>query len=152
MAHDSQTQLKDIMGCKNWVMLQIGRIAVLHADKLQALRQGHFNCVGFKQTIIDIHGFQQLGELDAVVSRAMIMLQLLPAVVAPLYVIGSVARQGDEQFFRDILSSPPLLDTSLKQRARILPALEDVWDKRRAEPTFLLETKLFLAIAEGNLT
>ncbi|KFZ05610.1 hypothetical protein V501_08194 [Pseudogymnoascus sp. VKM F-4519 (FW-2642)] len=189
LAPDSQTQLEDIMGCKNWVMLQIGRIAALHADKLQALRQGHFNCVEFKQTIIDInieiqsgldasgpdsvalcnppalitpvfasmalvylhlitHGFQQLGELDAVISRVMIMLQtevpahLLPAVIAPLYVIGSVARQGDEQFFRDVFSSPPLLDPSLKQRARILPALEEVWNKRRADPTFLWESSL----------
>ncbi|OBT86180.1 hypothetical protein VE02_06230 [Pseudogymnoascus sp. 03VT05] len=189
MATDSQTQLEDIMGCKNWVMLQIGRIAALHADKLQALRQGHYNCVGFKQTIIDInieirsgldvsgpgsvalcnppalitplfasmalvylhlitHGFQQLEALDAIISRAMIMLQtevpthLLPAVVAPLYVIGTVARQGDEQFFRDVFSSPPLLNTSLKQRARILPALEDVWNKRRADSSFLWESSL----------
>lgn len=189
MAPDSQTRLEDIMGCKNWVMLQIGRIAALHADKLQALRQGHFNCEGFKQTIIDInieiqsgldasgpdslalcnppalitpvfasmaliylhlitHGFQQLGVLDAVISRAMIILQtevpthILSAVVAPLYVIGSVARQGDEQFFRDAFSSPPLLNPSLKQRARILPALEEIWNKRRAEPTFLWEDSL----------
>ncbi|OBT65925.1 hypothetical protein VE03_05488 [Pseudogymnoascus sp. 23342-1-I1] len=191
MAPDSQTQLEDIMGCKNWVMLQIGRIAALHANKLQALRQGHFNCEEFKQTIIDIdieiqsgleaygpdyvalcnpttlitplfaimasvylhlitHGFQELGILDVFIARAMIILQtevpthVLPALVAPLYVIGSVARQGDEQFFRDAFSSPPLLDTSLKQRTRILPILEEVWDKRRAESSFLWEDSLEL--------
>lgn len=191
MAPDSQIRLEDIMGCKNWVMRQIGRIAELHADKLQALRQGHFNCQEFKRTIIDIdieiqrgldasesdsaafcspptlitpvfanmasvylhlitHGFQQLGALDAVISRTMIMLQtevpthVLPALVAPLYVIGSVAREGDEQFFRDAFSSPPLLDPSLKQRTRILPILEEVWNKRKAEPAFLWEDSLEL--------
>ncbi|KFY94384.1 hypothetical protein V500_03283 [Pseudogymnoascus sp. VKM F-4518 (FW-2643)] len=191
MASDSQTRLEDIMGCKNWVMLQIGRIAALHANKLQALRQGHFNCEEFKRAIIDInieiqsgldasgsdsfalcnpptlitpvfasmasvylhlitHGFQQLGMLDAVISRVMIMLQteipahLLPALVAPLYVIGSVAREGDEQFFRDVFSSPPLLDTSLKQRTRVLPVLEEIWNKRRAEYGFLWEDSLEL--------
>lgn len=191
MARDSQTRLEDVMGCKNWVMLQIGRIAALHANKLQALRQGHFNCEEFKRTIIDInieiqngldasgsdsfalcnpptlitpvfasmasvylhlitHGFQQLGMLDVVISRVMIMLQteipahLLPALVAPLYVIGSVAREEDEQFFRDVFSSPPLLDTSLKQRTRVLPVLEEIWNKRRAEYGFLWEDSLEL--------
>ena len=191
MARDSQTRLEDVMGCKNWVMLQIGRIAALHANKLQALRQGHFNCEEFKRTIIDInieiqngldasgsdsfalcnpptlitpvfasmasvylhlitHGFQQLEMLDAVISRVMIMLQtevpahLLPALVAPLYVIGSVAREGDEQFFRDVFSSPPLLDTSLKQRTRVLPVLQEIWNKRRAEYGFLWEDSLEL--------
>lgn len=191
MAPDSQTRLEDIMGCKNWVMLQIGRIAALHANKLEALRQGHFNCEEFKGTIIDInieiqsgldasgpdsfalcnpptlitpvfasmasvylhlitHGFQQLGVLDAVISRVMIILHteipthLLPALVAPLYVIGSVARQGDEQFFRDIFSSPPLLDASLKQRTKILPILEEIWNKRRTEYGFLWEDSLEL--------
>ncbi|KAL5352051.1 hypothetical protein ACLOAV_001994 [Pseudogymnoascus australis] len=191
MAPNSQTRLEDIMGCKNWVMLQVGRIATLHANKLEALRQGHFNCEEFKRTIIDIdieiqsgldssgpdsvalcnpptlitpvftimasvylhlitHGFQQLGVLDIVISRAMIMLKteipthILPALVAPLYVIGSVARQEDEQFFRDVFSSPPLLDASLKQRTRILPILEEVWNKRRTETGFLWEDSLEL--------
>ncbi|KFY26141.1 hypothetical protein V493_04253 [Pseudogymnoascus sp. VKM F-4281 (FW-2241)] len=191
MAPDSQTRLEDIMGCKNRVMLQIGRIAALHANKLQALRQGHFNCEQFEGTISDIsielqsgfdasepnpvplcnpstlitpvfasmalvyihlitHGFQQLELLDAVIARVITTLQretpmhLLPALVAPLYVTGSVARQEDEQFFRDIFSSPPLLDTSLKQRTRILPILEEVWNKRRTEANFLWEDSLEL--------
>lgn len=191
MAPDSQTRLEDIMGCKNWAMLQIGRIAALHANKLQALREGHFDCVEFKQTIVDINvqirlglnefeahsvglcdpstlitsvfaimasvylhlitqGFQQLEELDAIISRGMIMLQtevhthILPALVAPLYIFGSVARQEDEQFFRNVFSSPPLIDGNLKHRTRILPILEEIWNKRRTEIGFLWEDSLEL--------
>ncbi|KFY03746.1 hypothetical protein O988_01257 [Pseudogymnoascus sp. VKM F-3808] len=186
LASDSQTRLENIMGCENWVMLQIGRIAALQEQKVQALQQEHFNCGGFGQSVADINkelqcgldaseldfagkcnpairitrvfasmasvylhlitnGFQQLDVLDSVISRVMIMLQteipsaLLSPLVAPLYVIGSAARQEDEQFFRDAFSSPPLLDTSLKQRTRILPILEEIWKKRRTEPSFMWE-------------
>ena len=53
-ASNSQTKLEDIMGCKNWVMLQIGRIAALHEYKTQALQQGRFDCTEFEQTVGDI--------------------------------------------------------------------------------------------------
>lgn len=36
------------MGCKNWVMLQIGRIAGLHEYRAASMRQGYVNCAEFK--------------------------------------------------------------------------------------------------------
>jgi hypothetical protein len=203
VASNSQTKLEDIMGCKNWVMLQIGRIVALHEHKTQALQQGNFDCTEFEQTVGDIsreiqcgltqealegfnisesdsatefnttsdpptlvthifaymaslylhlvaHGFQKLEVLDTTISGAMRMLQtqisihLLPALVSPLYFIGSVARQGDKQFFRNIFSSPPLLDSLLKHRGRILPILEEIWSKRQTTPGFAWKDSLEL--------
>ncbi|KAK9238080.1 fungal-specific transcription factor domain-containing protein [Lipomyces kononenkoae] len=194
IASNSQTKLEDIMGCKNWVMLQIGRIAALHERKTQALHRGHFASSEFEQTVGDIsrdiqcgltqealegfsilesdsatafntksdprtlvtrifaymasiylhvvtHDFQKLEVLDTTISEAMRMLQtqvpthLLPSLVSSLYVIGSVARQGDEQFFRNIFSIPPLLDPFLEHRARILPILEEIWTRRQTTPS-----------------
>ena len=203
IASDSQTKLEGIMGCENWVMLQIGRIATLHDSKIQAMRQQHFDCTEIKQNVADIRkqihrglaqqaleafdfseresaavseqildpstlithiftymasiylhlvteGFQKLEVLDTTLSGAMRMLRaripkhFLPALVSPLYIIGSVARQGDEQFFRDIFSSPPLLDVSFKHRKRILPVLEKIWSKRQTAPLFAWEDSLEL--------
>lgn len=96
------------------------------------------------------HGFQKLEALDATISGAKRMLQtqisihLLPALVSPLYIIGSVARQGDEQFFRNIFSSPPLLDPLLKHRGRILPILEEIWSRRQTTPGFAWKDSLEL--------
>ena len=95
-----------------------------------------------------VEGFQNLEILETTISEAMRMLrtqiptQILPALVSPLYVIGSVARQEDKQFFRDIFSSPPLLDPSLRHRGRILPMLEEIWSKRQTEPLFVWEDSL----------
>ena len=203
IASKPQTNLEAIMGCRNWVMLQISRIAALHEQKTQAIRQPHFDCTEFKQTVVNIRkqvqcgltqlaleafsisegasaatfepvsdpptlvthifaymatlylhlvieGFQDLKVLDTTISEAMKMLrtqippQLLPALVLPLYVIGSVARQGDEQFFRDVFSSPPLLDPLLRHRGTILPVLEEIWSKRRSAPFFAWENSLEL--------
>ena len=97
-----------------------------------------------------IEGFQRLEVLDTTVSEAMTMLrtqiptQILPALVSPLYIIGSVARKEDEQYFRDIFSSPPLLDPSLKHRKRILPMLEEIWSKLRTAPLFAWEDSVEL--------
>jgi hypothetical protein len=187
-ASNSQTRLEDIMGCKNWAMFQIGRIAALHEHKTQALQQGRFDCTEFEQTVGDItreiqcgltqealggsdpstlvthifaymaslylhlviHGSQKLEVLDTTISGAMKMLQtqisihLLPALVSPLYVIGSAARPGDEQFFRNIFSSPPLLDPVLKHRGRILPILEEIWSRRQTTPGFAWKDSLEL--------
>ncbi|MCJ1384496.1 hypothetical protein MMC17_007613 [Xylographa soralifera] len=203
VASNSQTKLEGIMGCRNWVMLLIGRIAALHEHKIQAMRQQHFDCTELKQTVaaisreiqcglsqmsleafnipkrdsvtmlepildlptlvthifaymasfylhLVIEGFQKLEKLDTTISEVMRMLQtgiptrILPALVSPLYVIGSVARQGDEQFFRDIFTSPPLLDQSLKHRGRILPMLEEIWSKRQTARLFAWEDSLEL--------
>lgn len=36
----SQIQLENIMGCQDWPMIQIARIAALHEYKYQALQDG----------------------------------------------------------------------------------------------------------------
>ena len=195
IAPNSQTQLEDLMGCKNWMMLQIGRIAALHEHKIQALQQRSFDCSNFEQTVSEIsrevqcgltqgalegfsisecdsatmfntksdspmlltrifaymaslylhvvtYGFQKLDVLDTTISGAVRMLRtripvhLLPALVLPLYIIGSVAKQEDEHFFRTIFSSPPLLDPALKHRERVLPILEEIWSRRKTTPGF----------------
>ena len=201
IASNSQTRLEDIMACKNWVMLQIGSIAALHAHKTQALYQGNFDCTEFEQAAGDIsreiqcgltqetledfnisesdsatmfnavadsatfithifaymasiylhlvtYDFQKLELLDTTISGAMRVLQtqipthLLAALVCPLYFIGCVARQEDEQFFRDTFSSPPLLDPSLKHRGRILPILGRIWSERQTIPSFAWKDSL----------
>jgi hypothetical protein len=185
LASHSQTNLEDIMGCKNWVLFQIGRIATLHENNVQALRQGNFDCTEFAQSAGDIvreiqcglihegadpttlvtrifaymsslylhlviHGFQKLELCDRDISEAMKMLQtqipttLLPALVCPLYIIASIARPGDEQFFRDLFSSPPLLNPALKHRETILPVLEEIWSRRQTLPSFTWEDSLEL--------
>jgi len=200
LTSSSPIKLGDIMGSRNWIMLQIGRISALHEHKMQALDQGQFDSTYFDQTVEHIsrdiqsglthealdgfnisdsdpaatfcagsidtvsdpvslithsfvymatfylhlvnHGFQNLETQEGIISAAMRMLQtqisvhLLPALVAPLFVIGSVAKNQDEQFFRGIFSSPPLSDASLKHRERILPILEEVWTRRRTAPRF----------------
>jgi C6 transcription factor Pro1 len=193
IASNAHTKLEDIMGCKSWVMLQIGRIAQLYEHKTKVLQTALFDYTELDRTAIDIsweiqcgltglecldisqrnsttipstntdaatlvtraftymafiylhlvtHGFQQLDLLDTAVSGAMIMFQtqipvhLLSALVCPLFIIGSVARQGDEQFFRHTLSSPPLQDPSRQHRQRILPILEEIWSRRQTTPGF----------------
>ena len=203
LAFDSQIKLEEFMGCKNWAMLQIGRISALQERKIQAMRQEHFDCTELQHTVADIdrqiqsrlallalevyniserghtarlepmsdipmlvthvfaymeslylhlvpEGFQKPKVLDKIISEAMRMLQtqiptvVLPALVTPLYVVGSVARQGDEQFFRDIFSPPLLLDSLLKHQGKILPILEEIWSKRRTTPLFAWEDSLEL--------
>jgi len=56
-------------------------------------------------------GLQELDAIDTTISEAMEILQtqiptyLLPALVYPLFILGTVARQGEEQKFPEI-SSP----------------------------------------------
>ncbi|KFY44494.1 hypothetical protein V494_01451 [Pseudogymnoascus sp. VKM F-4513 (FW-928)] len=83
MDPDSKTRLEDIMGCKNWVMLQIGRISELYAKKLQALREGHFYCEAFKETIVDINVQIQLG-LDTAGPESVALCNP-PALVTPVF-------------------------------------------------------------------
>lgn len=200
LAPNSQTKLEDYMGCRNWVMLQIGRIAALHEQKTQTLKQGLLECKEFEQAVGDITGdnqcgliqevledlkisdseataafsvasntavmcptslvthtfacmasiylhlvtydFQKLEILEATILVAMGMLQtpivaqLLPALVAPLFIIGCVAREEDQQFFRHVFSSSPLLNPSLKHREKMLPILEEIWNRRQTTPGF----------------
>jgi hypothetical protein len=51
--------------------------------------------------------------------------------------LGSAAREEDKQFFRDIFSSPPLLDPLLSHRGMILPILEKIWSRRETTPRLL---------------
>jgi hypothetical protein len=192
----SQTELKNIMGCKNWVIVQIGRIAALHEHRRRASQMGLFDHADFDETANNIskeiesgvarealeyldiseesfpemndamagqttlvtqifadtasvylhlvsHGFQKLEILGTTVSEAIEMIQyqisrhLLTALVLPLYLIGCVAKQGDEQqFFRNVFSSQPFMDPLLEHRGRILPVLEEVWSRKLTIPGF----------------
>jgi len=199
LASNSQTQLEDIIACKNWVMLQIGRIAALYDQKTQALRQGLFDCTGFGRAVEDIsreiqrgsdqgslerveiskaefgtspsmldtalvtqifaymasiylhlvsRGFQSLEVLDTAISEVITMLKtevpsrLLPALIFPLFIIGSVSNQEDQSLFRHIFSSPTVLNPLMKHRERILAILEDIWSRRENYPSFAWEDAL----------
>lgn len=89
-----------------------------------------------------VHGFRDLELSGAAISEVMEILQsqvsrsLLPALVLPLFIIGASASEGDQPFFRDVFSRPPLLEPMLKHRARILPILEEVWRRRQTLPAF----------------
>lgn len=196
LACDSQIALDSVMGCRNWVLLQIGRIARLHSDITQALKDSEFDCTVFKQfaediemdiqhgvireafcglSILDhefsrpititsdptrhitylfacmatiylhlvIQGFENLDVIEPQLSAAMRVLQslspthLLPSLVLPLFIIGSVAREGDKQFFRSVFSSLQILDSSFKHRETFLSNLEEIWERRRQPLLFV---------------
>lgn len=200
---DAQMKFEKLMGCENWVMLLIGRIAALQEIKIQAMQQEEFDCSELRQDVADIgrqiqdglssltfgspyisekdstsklattidsprlvthifaytasiylhlvtEGFENLEVLSTTISEAISLLQTqtsaqtLPAFVTPLYIIGSVARQEEIPFFRDIFSSPPVLDLSLRHRERILPVLEEIWSKRQTGSFFAWDDSLEL--------
>ncbi|CAL3962325.1 unnamed protein product [Diplocarpon coronariae] len=183
----SHIRLESIIGCSNWPIVQIGRIAALYERKVRALRNccldeglhadvesirrelqyglteqtlaclavshealAPHNSVRHRQALITrlfalaasiyldlvVHGFQQ-GAANSV-TEAMTILrsnmpsELLHTVIFPLYLIGYVAAQEDQPFFRGVFSSPPVLDPSLEHRSKILPLLEDIWQNRDA--------------------
>ncbi|KAF2692227.1 hypothetical protein K458DRAFT_285803 [Lentithecium fluviatile CBS 122367] len=183
LASDSQTKLDNIMGCRNCMMRQIGRIAALYAHRREAtwaVTEFHQTAMGITKEIeneltgledpgasgkeseltgsqtdsitlvmkmfawmataylhLITHGFQRLEELDAPISRTISLLRyhpghLIPAVVAPLFMVGCCAREGDEQeYFRAIYASPQFQDPLYKHRARISSILEQVWTRRQ---------------------
>lgn len=188
---DSQTRLEQVMGCRNWVMLHLGRIAALHRHRCQARQAGTFDSEQFAQEVKDIdremqhglstealdslrlaeipchavidpisfvtylfasaasiylhlvqHGFDQLdlmskrtcSTLDLI--RSQTPSHLLPNLILPLFIIGSVAPQADRQFIRDLFSSPSVLDPVRQHRQTILPALEEIWTRRHSVPGF----------------
>jgi hypothetical protein len=50
---NSQIKLEKIMGCENWAMSIIGRISILHENKIKALElQGNVVCSEFEQALI----------------------------------------------------------------------------------------------------
>jgi hypothetical protein len=89
-----------------------------------------------------IQGLGNLEVLERSISGAMEMVRnhtpphILPAAVCPLFIIGSVAREEDKQFFRDIFSSAPLRNPVLQHRTRLLPFLEEIWMGRESRPDF----------------
>ncbi len=50
----SAIKLENIMGCKNWGILQIGRIASLHHDRTQAFQQGTLDTTELESRAEDI--------------------------------------------------------------------------------------------------
>jgi hypothetical protein len=102
-----------------------------------------------------IHGFAKLELLDTIIAEVLELLQdrvstsLLPSLVCPLFIIGSVAKPEDESIFRSIISSRPLHDPALLHRERILPVLEEIWKGRRTISGF--EWKHVLELAHDVL-
>jgi hypothetical protein len=184
------------MGCKNWVILQLAKIAALHGYRTQGLKSGCFDITEFNDRAENIrqelqnvaaelslasleissvsyalptdpplhpdiylitrifalaastylylivHGYQlETPEVRSTIGDAMMMLRtrmpvnLMNAIICPLYIMGSVAKREDEQFFRDAFSSAPILDPSLEHRARLLPLLEEIWCTRNTPMT-----------------
>ncbi|KAH8677363.1 fungal-specific transcription factor domain-containing protein [Xylariales sp. PMI_506] len=192
LGSNSQIQLEHIMGCQNWVMIEIARISVLRENYNQIARDHLIECAELAQTADDIsrkiqfelaqmtlgdldisrrnapqdaetisdprrvityifanmasvylhlvtHDFQKLEILapsvTAVVTavRTQSAANILPALVCPLFLIGLVASHNDQQFFRGIFTSPPVMNSSLQHRGAILLILEDVWRRRSTE-------------------
>ncbi|KAF4627072.1 hypothetical protein G7Y89_g11081 [Cudoniella acicularis] len=50
----SQIKMENVMGCENWVMLQIARISALHEQKTEALKAGYLDPIKFDQSAQDI--------------------------------------------------------------------------------------------------
>ena len=61
ISSDFGIRLENVMGCKNWVMLQIGRISGLHEYKMDSLRQGHVCCDEFEHRADNIKRELQIG-------------------------------------------------------------------------------------------
>jgi len=202
IAPHSETRLEAIMGCQNWVMVQIGRIAALHASRIRASEQGTpgdaksesssrsivkelqdglsqmgwepsdavrrrfgiaadttdpcrlvtlmFAHTAFMYLHLATRGFEALEAISPPYIMAMELLRggipmdLLPALVTPLYFLGSVARYTDRPFLRGLLASPALLHPLSGHRAMIMPVLEEIWRKRDAAPGSALADSVWL--------
>jgi C6 transcription factor Pro1 len=87
-----------------------------------------------------VSGYSYLVEIDETISQTLRLLQkeiqddLLPALILPLFIIGSAVDKDHLQYFRNIFSSPPILTPSLKHRERVLPILEEIWGLRESTP------------------
>lgn len=84
-----------------------------------------------------VHGYQlEVGGVSSIIGEAMMILRtkmpahLMNAIICPLFIIGSVAKDEDKQFFRRALSSAPVQDPSLEHRGKILPLMEEIWRTR----------------------
>jgi hypothetical protein len=61
LTSSAQIKLEDIMGCRNWAMLQIGRIVALHKHMAQTMQEGRFNYLEIGETAADISKYIILG-------------------------------------------------------------------------------------------
>ncbi|KIV96457.1 hypothetical protein PV10_00327 [Exophiala mesophila] len=200
ITNNSQTRIEHVMGCKNWVMLLLGRIAALHQHQCQARLAGIFDTAQFAQEFSDIdtemqcglfkeasgfrevagtpchaitdpisfvtylfaraasiylhlvkHGFDHLELVSPTVGSTLELIQsntpsdLLPNLILPFFIVASVAAPPDQQFHRDLFSSPPLLDPVRQHRQTILPCLEEIWERRQSAPKFEWEHAVELA-------
>jgi hypothetical protein len=205
IASNPLVELETLMGCQNWVMLQIGRIAALYAQRVEDLQLGHaqtcaeyailaydisrelqrglteialskFNISGHEPAVRDdtlsaqpaiitqifahaavlyLHlvtlGFEKLEILDTTLSTVLelfntqISSQVLPSLVFPLFIIGSVATHKDEHYLRGMLSSLHMQNTVYKYRERIMSTLEEIWRRRQTTPGFAWKDCLELA-------
>ncbi len=82
-------------------------------------------------------GYQPDSErLDETIREVMVLFRehvprdLTLAIVFPLYIFGCVARKEDEDFFRDVLTSAPILDPAMEHRGKLLPLMENIWRMR----------------------
>lgn len=209
------------MGCKGWVMLQIGRISALYESKKDMLRreysdsmsvefgqsadrvkrdiqQGiaeekiaamnisdpglavdcnptnlfsispHLSCITTHlfalAALIYLEGVSTCAncfgpnEEPAILSEAMIILRtqmpadMMHAIVCPLFILGAAAKGEDQQFFRHVFSTAPVLEPSLVHRRQILPILEEIWRERSAGTgTTFWTWQDNLRVANGNL-
>ncbi|KAJ8066604.1 hypothetical protein OCU04_005651 [Sclerotinia nivalis] len=62
-------KLEKIMGCKNWVMTEIGRIAMLHESKRHGLQNGTFDAHSFKTQADDIRQTIRRGQNEQFLSE-----------------------------------------------------------------------------------
>nr|AGO59048.1 PtaR3 [Pestalotiopsis fici] len=192
----SQVKLENIMGCKNWLMCQIGRIAALQGHRRQdgwtSQRHGiklHSIAADIKSEIesgmarealeslniqtsdscginnsstnsvtlttrmfafmaiihlhLVTHDFERLDNLRETIADAIRLLQsqvpcsMIPVIVAPLFIIGCVAAQGDEQsLFRASLASDTSQHRLYRHRKDVLSALEEIWSKRQTSTDY----------------
>jgi len=107
-----------------------------------------------KMAFVYIHlvanGFQKLESLDTHILETIKMVKTmnssraLSALVCPLFVIGCVASQSVEVFFRDMFSTAPLSDPCLRHRRRLSSILDMIWSKRKARPDLTWQEILYL--------
>jgi len=197
---ESQVRLESIMGCRNGVMLQVGRISALYKHQIQLTEQVNLDCSALGPVVLDIDSeiqrelsqlaledptlleddLDMLADISTFVTqmfaymasiylhliiygfsgqnmlaisayakamdilRAKIPRTALPALVCPLFIIGSVAKTEDEQYFRNVFSLAPISGSIYQQRERILPILENIWSMRKSKPTVTWKECLYL--------
>lgn len=182
----SGIKLEDIIGVKNWVVVQIGTVSALHEWKMHGLGFGALQARDLEEKaerirevirdglaadcleslgITDAHvpaiynpllitrlfalaasvylhlvvyGFGTSSPaLEATMREAMGLLRehmpmdLMHAVVFPLYIFGCNAQEADEEWFRDVLGREPVRERSMEHRGKLLPLMERIWRCRR---------------------